>query len=133
MATIASEIPLVVDFSRCQHLDSTILGTLHEIVSSARRSGVEVALQAVSDAHRGLFEELAISPVLEAICDDHSEPPPGELRAPAAVESSDLRHRHILRAHEVLASLSESNHDAFRDVIEDLSKELGAKQARHRA
>lgn len=104
--------PLVIDLGACDYLDSTFLGTIHELVS---RGGVR--LQRVLKPVRDLFEELSMERVLAAI-QQHGAPLPdlfpmqtGELD-PAA---GRLR---ILRAHEALAALSARNQAKFGAVLE---------------
>ena len=125
-ATLASGKRLVLDLTRCSHLDSTLLGTLHEIVRSGAGAGGDVVLQGVSAEHRQLFEELSMGRVLAAIRDTSFEPP-GALRTPPMGGTRRTTHAHILRAHEALASLSDSNREEFHGVIEDLRRELEAE------
>jgi serine phosphatase RsbU (regulator of sigma subunit)/anti-anti-sigma regulatory factor len=116
---------MIVDLGACTHLDSTMLGTLHEIARTARGRGLEVRVQGVSPTLRALFEELSMQLVLQAITTVpvplpemfDAEPPPSKALGTDA-------HRRILRAHEALAALSEHNRDAFRLVIEDLREEI---------
>lgn len=110
---------LVLDLSGCDYLDSTFLGTVHELVA---RGGVLLA--GVTPAVRALFEELSMEQVLAHIRDDVPATP--ELYAlgtgcdPAAVR------RRILHAHEALSGLSEHNREEFREVIESLRGEKDA-------
>jgi len=122
--SVAAGRPLTLDLAGCSHLDSTFLGTVHEIVSSARDTGSELRLQRVPPPLRALFEELSMSLVLGSIRDAAltlPEPMKPLERAGQDAES----HRRVLRAHEVLASLSEQNREEFRAVIENLRSELG--------
>ena len=52
---------LIIDLRGCDYLDSTCLGTLHEIVLSRPGS---VSVQHMPDSIRALFEELHMSGVL---------------------------------------------------------------------
>jgi serine phosphatase RsbU (regulator of sigma subunit)/anti-anti-sigma regulatory factor len=112
---------LTLDLSECEYLDSTLLGTIHEIVS---RGAGAVRLQGVSPAVRQLFEEVSMRVVLEQ---SHAAeaPLPSELRPLSqSSEDTERRHQRVLRAHEVLASLSASNREQFRDVVKSLREEL---------
>ncbi len=122
---LGSGRPLTLDFSACEHLDSTFLGTLHELVSLGRDAGVEVGLQGLSDSLRALFEELSMDLVLGRILDGVTAPPAELTPLPNADPSDTGTQQRLLRAHETLASLSEQNREEFRDVIESLRVELG--------
>ena len=65
---------LVLDFASCDYLDSTFLGTVHEIVSSKSRShGCHAELQGVGRPLMDLFDaEMAIFPDEVRILGDHA-------------------------------------------------------------
>jgi sigma-B regulation protein RsbU (phosphoserine phosphatase) len=112
---------LTLDLSRCESMDSTCLGTLHEIVTSNPDT---VRLQGVGEVVRNLFDELSMSAVLNHISSDiHSLPEPMTL-----IEATNLsphqQGARILRAHETLASLSDDNQDQFRAVVDSLRADL---------
>ncbi|MBO9647775.1 MAG: SpoIIE family protein phosphatase [Variovorax sp.] len=110
--------PLVLDLSACEYMDSTCLGTVHELVA---RGGV--SLTTVSPAVRGLFEELSMEQVLAAIREDLPAAP--ELRALGAARDHAPSQRRILQAHEALSALSERNREGFKDVVDSLRSEQG--------
>ncbi|MEQ8859019.1 MAG: SpoIIE family protein phosphatase [Pseudomonadales bacterium] len=112
---------LTIDLGACEYLDSTFLGTLHEIVMSRPDA---VRLQRVPVKIRALFEELSMSGVLQ-----HTslvnEPLPADMEPlrrdePDAVTQGER----MLKAHEVLVSLSEENSAQFRDVVASLRADL---------
>lgn len=109
---------LVLDLSGCEYMDSTCLGTVHELVA---RGGVSLA--GVTPAVRGLFEELSMQQVLDAIRDDLPAAP--ELHALGTASGHALPQERILRAHEALSALSERNREEFKDVVESLRGEQG--------
>jgi anti-anti-sigma regulatory factor len=122
-ATLDAERALTLDLSGCSYLDSTFLGTIHEMVVKGA-DGKRVVLQGVEPKLRHLFEELSMRQVLGSICEErHPLPrkmsPIGEFRP-----DSDSKHRRVLRAHEVLSSLSEHNSEQFRSVVSSLRKEI---------
>jgi serine phosphatase RsbU (regulator of sigma subunit)/anti-anti-sigma regulatory factor len=111
--------PLVLDLSGCDYLDSTCLGTVHELVGRGR-----VVLAGVTPVVRALFEELSMDRVLAGIRED----------VPAVPEFYALSTRHddpaawrqrILHAHEALSGLSEHNREEFRGVVDSLRGEIG--------
>lgn len=106
--------PLVIDLSACDYLDSTFLGTVHELEGRG-----DVKLQGAKPEVRALFEELSMDSVLTSMR-DHAEPLP-ELK-PLRVDAveRDGGKRRILRAHESLAAISASNREKFAGVIESL-------------
>jgi serine phosphatase RsbU (regulator of sigma subunit)/ABC-type transporter Mla MlaB component len=118
---LGQENRLTVDLERCEHMDSTCLGTLHEIVTS---NPEVVELQGVSDEVRKLFEELSMSAVLDHIRTD-VVPLPGNMAViDTAMLSPQQQGARILSAHETLASLSEENREQFRAVVDSLRSDL---------
>ena len=105
--------PLVLDFSACEYMDSTCLGTVHELVA---RGGV--ALVGVTPVVRALFEELSMQQVLGAIREDIPTAP--QLYALDAAGNQAAVQKRILRAHEALSGLSEHNREEFKEVVESL-------------
>ncbi|MBT2325085.1 SpoIIE family protein phosphatase [Variovorax paradoxus] len=105
--------PLVLDLSGCEYMDSTCLGTVHELVA---RGGVVLA--GVAPAVRALFEELSMQQVLGAIREDLPAAP--ELYALGTGDDQTALQKRILQAHEALSALSEGNREEFKDVVESL-------------
>ncbi len=114
---------LVIDFSACVYLDSTLLGTVHEVVSEAEQKSVCVRLRGLSHDLGALFEELSMERVLACVAKE-SEPLPRTFEPVGRTErdAANVRGR-ILRAHDVLSSLSESNREQFHAVVESLRLE----------
>ena len=82
---------VVVDLASCTMLDSTILGTLHELVVRAGPPGTSLRLQSVGPDIRGLFTELAMTQVLSSIA-PRAQPVPAkmsELHAKGVVAAQD--------------------------------------------
>jgi len=110
---------VVVDLARCTLLDSTVLGTLHEVVVRAEpRHALHV--QGVSLEIRALFEELAMTQVLASVAPSTEPVPLGMV--PLRPEGDAAQHL-ILHAHELLAELSASNAEQFQPVIDALQRE----------
>jgi len=109
---------LVLDLSGCEYLDSTFLGTVHELVARGR-----VTLVGVMPAVRALFEELSMEQVLAHIRNDAPAAP--ELHALGSEGDPAAARMRILRAHEALSALSEHNREEFRDVIQSLRQDVG--------
>jgi hypothetical protein len=106
----------VLDLSGCEYMDSTCLGTVHELVT---RGGVTVV--GVTPVVRSLFEELSMGQVLAAIREDAPAAP--ELYALGTASSQAAEQKRILQAHEALSTLSERNREEFRDVVDSLRSE----------
>ncbi len=116
---------LTIDLGDCEYLDSTCLGTLHEIVMS-RPSAVNV--QQMPESIRALFEELKMNGVLS-----HASPTGATL--PEAMESLQQvqleqarQGQRMLRAHEVLAALNPENREKFKGVVDALRADLDRDQ-----
>ena len=117
---------VIVDLSRCIHMDSAVLGTLHELVESAQKSVTDSKVK-IQDASHSLvrtFAELGMDSVLRSIQMQSIAIP----KTRATVEASDgnLRRQQmrLLKAHEVLASLNDANRDQFALVVDDLREHL---------
>jgi len=115
---------LTIDLSGCEYLDSTFLGMIHEAVAQGDKAGVCVHVQRISESVRSLFEELSMDLVLEHIREPVEALPPMEPLVKSAPEE-EILHRRILRAHDVLVSLSEENRKKFQGVVDMLRKEMG--------
>ncbi|MFW6092811.1 MAG: SpoIIE family protein phosphatase [Pseudomonadota bacterium] len=114
---------LVIDLARCEHLDSTVLGTLHELAERATDSGAELVLQNVPARLLEAFRELTLQAVLDRVTDAPA-PLPGRQQPLQLPEHSRSTHRQrLLKAHEVLAELSQQNREEFGAVIDALRDE----------
>ncbi len=110
-----------IDLDRCDYLDSTFLGTLYELVTTYRDT---IRLQRVPDRVRSLFDELSMEAVIERI-DSHDEPLPADMEPLTdADEPPDRQARRLLKAHEILATLSDENRTQFQDVVTSLREDL---------
>lgn len=118
---------LTVDLGACEYLDSTCLGTLHEIVSSQPDA---VYLQAVSDEVRKLFDELSMTKVLEHISPRAASLPQDLAAVDCGSFTPDQQGARILSSHETLGSLSEDNREQFRAVVDSLRSDLKKDDAR---
>jgi serine phosphatase RsbU (regulator of sigma subunit)/anti-anti-sigma regulatory factor len=113
----------VLDLGACTMLDSTVLGTLHELVS--RGFGLSFCIQNVSDDLRALFVELTMTQVLSCIA-DRAQPLPARMAA-VPIKGEHQAQGLILRAHELLAELSPHNAEEFAPVIEALRHEASPR------
>jgi serine phosphatase RsbU (regulator of sigma subunit)/anti-anti-sigma regulatory factor len=116
LAVLDGGRPLVLDLFGCEYVDSTCLGTVHELVA---RGGVVLA--GVTPAVRALFEELSMQQVLAAIREDIPAAP--ELYALGTGGDQAAVQKRILQAHEALSALSERNLEEFKEVVESLRGE----------
>jgi anti-anti-sigma regulatory factor len=116
LAVLNGGRPLVLELSGCEYMDSTCLGTVHELVAHGG-----VVLAGVTPAVRALFEELSMEQVLAAVRADVPAAP--ELYALGAGGQQTGVQKRILEAHEALSGLSERNREEFKDVVESLRGE----------
>jgi serine phosphatase RsbU (regulator of sigma subunit)/anti-anti-sigma regulatory factor len=116
LAVLHGGRPLVLEFSSCEYMDSTCLGTVHELVA---RGGVVLA--GVTPAVRALFEELSMQQVLAAVREDSPAAP--ELYALGTGGDLASMQKRILHAHEALSALSDRNREEFKEVVESLRGE----------
>jgi len=111
-AIIQEHHALFIDLSQCGYLDSTMLGTVHELVSTG-----QVQVCGVSPAVRALFDELKMDTVIANISD---VTPPVDLLPLAADRLPAASKARMLSAHEALAGLNDDNRSRFKDVVEEL-------------
>jgi anti-anti-sigma regulatory factor len=121
---VAARQTLIIDLGQCEYLDSTLLGTLHQIVSLARDANTQVELQHVGESIVEAFEELSLGAVIA--CIQHTARPlPDRVEALNVTDVDESKQQQrLLRAHEVLMELSESNHETFAPVVDALREEL---------
>ena len=119
---------LIIDLSRCTFLDSTMLGTLYELVQRASKAGTSVRIQNTPENLRSAFQELCMNNVL-ALCGVEATPIPGKLVEMDSVDADpDQQQARLLRAHEILADLSTENRAQFGKLVERLRAESGGSQ-----
>jgi phosphoserine phosphatase RsbU/P len=114
---------VIVDLAACSMLDSTVLGTLHDVIVRTGPAGA-IQIQAVSEGVHRLFAELAMTQVLSSI-DPCPEAVPVTLRG-LHTESVTAATGMVLRAHQLLAQLSVTNAAQFQPVVDALQSELSA-------
>jgi anti-anti-sigma factor len=114
---------LVLDLTLCEHLDSTFLGTIHELAERADRAEVEFRLQGVTPSVEALFAELGMKSVLDLML-PVMLPLPTHMSHVAAAADSRAQGLRILSAHESLAALSEHNRREFDPLLEMLRREI---------
>jgi phosphoserine phosphatase RsbU/P len=110
---------VIIDLASCTMLDSTMLGTLHELVARGEPRP-SFCLQSAGDEIRVLFVELAMTRVLSVIA-LHARPAPGVM-IDLQGRSDATTHGVVLHAHELLAELSASNCKQFQPVIDALRR-----------
>jgi len=115
---------VTLDLTLCEHLDSTFLGTIHELVEHADRRDIELRLQGVMPPVEELFREVGMKRVMEHMV-PAMLPLPSQM-SPLLGEDQELRSQtlRILKAHEGLAALSENNRREFDPLLQALRKEL---------
>ncbi|MCY3883809.1 MAG: SpoIIE family protein phosphatase [Gammaproteobacteria bacterium] len=119
---------VVVDLTQCEYLDSAMLGTLHETAEICTTFNAKLHIQnADSDIHH-TFVELGMRDVLDCISGVAVPVPSERERLAAAGMDATTQQKWLLRAHEALASLNESNRDEFKDVIEELKEDIAGIQ-----
>lgn len=115
---------LVLDLTLCENLDSTFLGTIHELAERADRAEVELRLQGVTPPVEALFAELGMKSVLDRMLPVMLPLPTQMSDISAADVDSRAQGLRILSAHESLAALSERNRREFDPLLEMLRREI---------
>jgi serine phosphatase RsbU (regulator of sigma subunit)/anti-anti-sigma regulatory factor len=115
---------LIIDLSGCDYLDSTFLGMIYDVVDKAKKAGIYVHLQSVNESVHRLFIELSMDLVLQNI-HAQAEPLPDMEPLLKTKPDEESMHRRILRAHDILVSLSNENRKQFQGIVDMLRKEMG--------
>ena len=124
MAVLDGGRDLAVDLSGCDYMDSTLLGTLHELTVRAEEAGLTLSLQNVPEDLRNNLEELHMTAVLKQLREQPIELP-GQLSNVDLRATDGIRQQQrLLRAHEMLAELSDENREQFANLLSTLRSEL---------
>ncbi len=116
--------PLAIDLSCCSYLDSTFLGTIHEVITIADRRQGDVELQGIVPQVLDEFCELGMARVLGHVSSEPRPLPTHMKTLQRQVEGEQLVDQdRLLRAHEALAALNEQNRSEFHNLIEALRRE----------
>jgi serine phosphatase RsbU (regulator of sigma subunit)/anti-anti-sigma regulatory factor len=124
-AVIEAGRAVVIDMTLCEYLDSTFLGTFHELSQRAEELDVEFRLQGVTPAVEELFEELEMESVMGHVV-PCMLPLPMQMRTLRGASDERSRALRTLRAHESLAGLSDRNRQAFDPLLTLLRREVAA-------
>lgn len=119
---VSDDQPLIIDLSSCSYLDSTFLGTIHEVVTIADHRCASVELQGVLPQVLDEFCELGMARVLGHLSTE-GRPLPAHMEALQRQGGGAVDQDRLLRAHEALAALNEQNRSEFHDLIEALQRE----------
>ena len=114
---------LVIDLGECTYLDSTMLGTLHEVVKRAEAVEASLSLQNVPAALADAFQELSMQAVLAHIRDEPLPVPAERERLDVPQPDVQRQRARLLKAHEELAALSLENEAQFGVVVDALRAE----------
>ena len=116
---------LILDLSGCEYLDSTFLGTLFQVASEAEVASVPLRIQGVLPSVRNWLEELSMHSVLARVSEDAVALPTDMQKLAEARSDSTHERLRLLRAHELLARLSDANREKFQEVVDTLRSEIG--------
>jgi serine phosphatase RsbU (regulator of sigma subunit)/anti-anti-sigma regulatory factor len=125
VAAIEADHRVMIDLTFCQHLDSTFLGTFHDLSERADKADVEFRLQGVTPAVDELFAELGMKRVMEHVV-PRMLPLPTRMKPLVGEGDPRARDLLILRAHESLAGLSDRNRQEFDPLLALLRREVAA-------
>ena len=115
---------VLVDLEHCEYLDSAMLGTLHETAEVCQSCGTTFHIQNVSSDIHATFVELGMRDVLGSINGAAIAFPQERQQLLGGQMDTATQQKWLLRAHEALASLNETNRAEFKEVIEELSEDI---------
>ena len=132
-AVLEERRSLILDLSGCEYLDSTFLGTLFQVASEAEDESVPLRIQGVLPSVRKWLEELSMHSVLARVSEEAVELPRVMQKLTEARSDSTHERLRLLRAHELLARLSDANREKFQEVVDTLRSEIGKTGPEHRS
>ncbi len=115
---------VVIDLTQCEYLDSAMLGTLHETATICSDFDANLHIQNADSEIHHTFVELGMRDVLDCISGVALPIPNERDLLMAGGMDTETQQKWLLRAHEALSSLNESNREEFKDVIEELKGEI---------
>ncbi|MDA1076390.1 MAG: STAS domain-containing protein, partial [Proteobacteria bacterium] len=121
---IEADHNLVTDLAHCDYMDSTILGTLHELSVNAVSQKRHIQIQNVSPALRASFEELSMTVVMKHIASVPEQVPEGLTPLDLSMSQLERQQQRLLKAHEALSALSQENQAQFESLLETLRSEM---------
>lgn len=124
---------LVVDLEECTGMDSTFMGTLAGLaIRLGKNGGGVLQVAGVDERNRRSLEDLGLDYVLQI--DPEGAPWQdciADVRAALQLINGDeagvshaQRASHVLEAHRVLSSTSDSNRERFRQVVDTLESQI---------
>jgi anti-anti-sigma factor len=123
-AAIDAGRAVMLDLTLCRHLDSTFLGTIHQLCRRAECAGVEFRLQGVAPPVEQLFEELGMRDAIDHMV-PCKLPLPTNLKPLGAGDPDRLASAQLLlRAHAGLAALNARNAREFDPLVAQLRREI---------
>jgi anti-anti-sigma regulatory factor len=115
---------VIIDLADCEYLDSAMLGTLHETAAICTGFDAKFHIQNADSEIHHTFVELGMRDVLDCISGVAVAIPSERDLLMAGGMDTETQQKWLLRAHEALASLNESNREEFKDVIEQLKGDM---------
>jgi len=125
VAGMAAGRAVLIDLTLCPYLDSTFLGTFHELCERAEEADLEFRLQGVAPALEDLFSELGMRGVMERVV-PRMLPLPTRMQPLASAIDARSRALLTLRVHEKLAGLSDRNLREFDPLVTLLRREVAS-------
>lgn len=130
MQTLADcpQVSIAIDVRPCLYMDSTFLGCL---LTSQRRtvakSGSQFAIVVDDDARQRLLSKTRLDSVLRLV--SSAPDPVGDFVALTAQQpAQDEFGQHIVDSHLALAELPGTHSHVFRDIADQLTRELQARR-----
>ncbi|MFP4356415.1 MAG: SpoIIE family protein phosphatase [Phycisphaerae bacterium] len=120
---------LVIDLSLCRYLDSTMLGTIQELVDLAEQNGGQLQIQSPVPDVAAQFEELGMEKVVKHIAENPIALPTHMESIEGQAAMDERQGRRMLQAHEALAGLNNSNKDQFGKLVMGLRQELARAES----
>ncbi len=119
----------IVDFSRCEGLDSTFLGILLGMAVGLNDEPSRVMIVNASDAIVKILSEVGIDCLLEVCREKVTLPDVPMQRLEPVERGREQRAAMILKAHENLCRIREENQERFGRFVKILREELESSES----
>jgi anti-anti-sigma factor len=128
-ALAAGVTKLWVDLRRCEHMDSTFLGTLLYLKRAMNQcEHGEFVLVSPSPQCCQLLDSMSLDGVFPTVTAEEADAAWKNL--PCEVERGDGFKASVVQAHEELANLPGKAGEPFRDLVRGLRQDMEARKAR---
>ncbi|HBM17551.1 MAG TPA: hypothetical protein DD381_14580 [Lentisphaeria bacterium] len=123
---------IIFEMKDCQWMDSTFMGTLAMLGLKARKAGIIIEMLNMDEKNRSLIRDLGIEGLFKFdSCSDTIIDPDNSQNLCTSKPDQQNTAETVLKAHETLVEIDNSNAEKFGKVIEMVKKEIDDSSEKH--